>query len=90
MAPRLYSAVCWGIDAQCRTHVHSVPQLTRSDALTMMFVVNEVADLVFGSNSQLRAIGEVYARDDSQQTFVGDFVAAWEKSPKHAVGPRLL
>ena len=36
-------------------------------------------DLVFGSNSQLRAIAEVYACDDSQQAFVGDFVAAWTK-----------
>ena len=36
-------------------------------------------DLVFGSNSQLRAIAEVYACDDSQQAFVGDFVAAWNK-----------
>ncbi len=37
------------------------------------------ADLIFGSNSQLRAIAEVYASDDSQQKFVGDFVAAWDK-----------
>ena len=36
-------------------------------------------DLVFGSNSQLRAIAEVYACADSQQTFVRDFVAAWNK-----------
>ncbi len=36
-------------------------------------------DLVFGSNSQLRAIAEVYACDDSQQKFVRDFVAAWDK-----------
>ncbi len=36
-------------------------------------------DLVFGSNSQLRAISEVYASDDSQQKFVDDFVAAWNK-----------
>jgi catalase-peroxidase len=36
-------------------------------------------DLVFGSNSQLRAIAEVYASDDSQQKFVDDFVAAWNK-----------
>ncbi len=36
-------------------------------------------DLVFGSNSQLRAIAEVYACDDSQPTFAYDFVAAWEK-----------
>jgi catalase-peroxidase len=36
-------------------------------------------DLVFGSNSQLRAIAEVYACDDSKQMFVKDFVAAWNK-----------
>ncbi|MEZ6128445.1 MAG: peroxidase family protein [Planctomycetaceae bacterium] len=36
-------------------------------------------DLVFGSNSQLRAITEVYASADAQQKFVNDFVAAWNK-----------
>jgi catalase-peroxidase len=36
-------------------------------------------DLVFGSNSQLRAIAEVYACDDSKQAFVQDFAAAWNK-----------
>ena len=36
-------------------------------------------DLVFGSNSQLRAITEVYACDDSTEKFVHDFVAAWDK-----------
>jgi catalase-peroxidase len=36
-------------------------------------------DLVFGSNSQLRALAEVYACDDSQKKFVHDFVAAWTK-----------
>ncbi|HEY6510243.1 MAG TPA: catalase/peroxidase HPI, partial [Vicinamibacterales bacterium] len=36
-------------------------------------------DLVFGSNSQLRALAEVYACSDSQQAFVRDFVAAWTK-----------
>jgi catalase-peroxidase len=36
-------------------------------------------DLVFGSNSQLRAIAEVYAQDDNQTKFVRDFVAAWAK-----------
>src|SRR5438309_11385173 len=36
-------------------------------------------DLVFGSNSQLRAIAEVYACGDSQQAFVRDFVNAWDK-----------
>ena len=37
------------------------------------------ADLVFGSNSQLRAIAEVYACGDSRQAFVRDFVTAWDK-----------
>jgi catalase-peroxidase len=36
-------------------------------------------DLVFGSNSELRALAEVYASDDSQAKFVHDFVAAWDK-----------
>src|SRR5262249_22020809 len=36
-------------------------------------------DLVFGSNSQLRAIAEAYACNDTRQTFVRDFVAAWAK-----------
>ncbi len=36
-------------------------------------------DLMFGSNSQLRAIAEVYAQDDAQERFVTDFVSAWTK-----------
>ena len=36
-------------------------------------------DLVFGSNSQLRAIAEVYACDDAKETFVKDFIVAWDK-----------
>jgi catalase-peroxidase len=36
-------------------------------------------DLVFGANSQLRALSEVYAQDDSKEKFVKDFVAAWNK-----------
>lgn len=36
-------------------------------------------DLIFGSNSELRAIAEVYAADDSKEKFVNDFVAAWTK-----------
>ncbi len=36
-------------------------------------------DLVFGSNSELRAVAEVYASDDAQDKFVRDFVAAWDK-----------
>jgi catalase-peroxidase len=36
-------------------------------------------DLIFGSNSQLRALAEVYASADAQEKFVRDFVAAWAK-----------
>jgi catalase-peroxidase len=36
-------------------------------------------DLIFGSNSQLRAISEVYASDDGKEKFVADFVSAWNK-----------
>ncbi|MFI9595405.1 catalase/peroxidase HPI [Nonomuraea sp. NPDC052265] len=37
------------------------------------------ADLVFGANSELRAVAEVYASDDAKEKFVRDFVAAWDK-----------
>jgi len=36
-------------------------------------------DLVFGANSELRAVAEVYASDDAREKFVRDFVAAWDK-----------
>ena len=36
-------------------------------------------DLIFGSNSELRALSEVYGCDDAQEEFVKDFVAAWDK-----------
>ena len=36
-------------------------------------------DLIFGSNSQLRAISEVYACDDSEDLFIRDFILAWNK-----------
>ena len=36
-------------------------------------------DLVFGSNSQLRPVAEVYASDDARERFVAKFVAAWTK-----------
>src|SRR6185312_14472064 len=62
----------------------------RPGALTNDFFVNvldmgtewrksSVCDLVFGSNSQLRAIAEVYACNDAGAAFVRDFVAAWDK-----------
>ena len=37
------------------------------------------ADLIFGSNSQLRALAEVYATDDSKDKFISDFTSAWTK-----------
>ena len=37
------------------------------------------ADLVFGSNSQLRALAEVYAQSDNHEKFVTDFISAWNK-----------
>jgi len=37
------------------------------------------ADLIFGSNSELRALAEFYASDDSKEKFVKDFIAAWTK-----------
>jgi len=37
------------------------------------------ADLVFGSNSQLRALAELYAQTDNQDKFVNDFINAWVK-----------
>ncbi|MGI8543678.1 MAG: catalase/peroxidase HPI, partial [Aridibacter sp.] len=37
------------------------------------------ADLIFGSNSELRALAEVYGTDDAQEKFTKDFVAAWTK-----------
>ena len=36
-------------------------------------------DLMFGSNSELRAVAEVYASDDAKQKFINDFVNAWVK-----------
>lgn len=36
-------------------------------------------DLIFGSNSQLRAIAETYACDDAEERFIRDFIAAWNK-----------
>jgi catalase-peroxidase len=49
---------------------------TKSDAVKW---TASRADLVFGSNSQLRAIAEVYASADAEEKFVADFVAAWTK-----------
>jgi catalase-peroxidase len=42
-------------------------------------IVGSRVDLLFGSNSELRALAEVYASDDAQQKLVADFIAAWQK-----------
>jgi catalase-peroxidase len=42
-------------------------------------VLTSRADLIFGSNSELRALAEVYASNDARKKFVGDFVMAWVK-----------
>ncbi|MFJ1609635.1 catalase/peroxidase HPI [Streptomyces sp. NPDC088253] len=51
----------------------------RDDATGEIKWTGTRADLVFGSNSELRALAEVYAGDDAKAKFVKDFVAAWEK-----------
>ncbi|RCH55861.1 catalase/peroxidase HPI [Mucilaginibacter hurinus] len=53
-------------EGTCRTYGHTKWTATR-------------ADLVFGSNSELRAVAEVYASADAQIKFINDFVAAWDK-----------
>lgn len=53
---------------ECKTRVSSQVKFTASRV-----------DLVFGSNSQLRAIAEIYAQEDSKEKFVHDFIAAWTK-----------
>jgi catalase-peroxidase len=49
------------------------------DATGQVVWTGSRADLVFGSNSELRAVAEVYAADDAKEKFVQDFVAAWDK-----------
>ncbi|MDA2807716.1 catalase/peroxidase HPI [Nocardiopsis suaedae] len=51
----------------------------RSDATGEVLWTGSRVDLLFGSNSELRAVAEVYASDDAQEKFVKDFVAAWDK-----------
>ena len=64
----------WQVSPKCE-HVFEGRDLGTGELKWMGTAV----DLVFGSNSQLRAVAEVYACDDSQDTFVRDFVAAWGK-----------
>ena len=64
----------WQVSSKCE-HVYEGHDRASGD----LKYTGTAVDLVFGSNSQLRAIAEVYACDDSQQAFVRDFVAAWDK-----------
>ena len=56
-------------------HVYEIRDVTTDDVKWTATAV----DLVFGSNSQLRALAEVYAGDGAHGKFVADFVAAWTK-----------
>ena len=58
--------------------VHRIA-VARQNATGEVKWTTTAVDLVFGSNSQLRAISEVYACGDAQEKFVRDFVAAWDK-----------
>ena len=64
----------WQVSSKCE-HVFE----GRDRGTDELKCTGTAVDLVFGSNSQLRAIAEVYACGDSQQAFVRDFVAAWSK-----------
>ena len=56
-------------------NVYEIQDVTSGEAIWTATAV----DLIFGSNSQLRALAEVYAAEDAQEKFVHDFVAAWTK-----------
>lgn len=64
----------WRKSAQCEHFYEGCDRRTGKVKWT-----GAAVDLVFGSNSQLRALAEAYACDDSQQAFVHDFVSAWNK-----------
>ena len=61
--------------SQSDEHVYEIRDLASGEVAWTATAV----DLVFGSNSQLRALSEVYASDDAGAKFVGDFVKAWVK-----------
>jgi catalase-peroxidase len=64
----------WQVSSKCQ-HVYEGRD-RKTDKLKW---TGTAVDLVFGSNSQLRAIAEAYACDDAHEAFVRDFVAAWDK-----------
>ena len=64
----------WQVSPKCE-HFYEGQDLTTGETKWTATAV----DLIFGSNSQLRAITEVYACDDAKERFVHDFVTAWTK-----------
>jgi catalase (peroxidase I) len=58
---------------------HGQQPMRSATARAASEVDRDRVDLVFGSNSILRAYAEVYAQDDNKEKFVRDFVAAWTK-----------
>ncbi|MEM9417777.1 MAG: catalase/peroxidase HPI [Planctomycetota bacterium] len=63
----------WAVSPRCAHFLEG-----RDDSGEIKWIATE-ADLVFGSNSQLRALAEVYASDDAKSKFFNDFIAAWDK-----------
>ena len=59
--------------------IAAVRSATVTDASGAVVWTGTRVDLVFGSNSELRALAEVYASDDAKEKFAKDFVAAWTK-----------
>ena len=68
-----------GVDADVRQGATAETFEGRDRATGEVRWTGSRVDLVFGSNSELRAVAEVYASDDAREKFVHDFVAAWDK-----------
>jgi catalase-peroxidase len=64
----------WKASASSENVYEGVDRVTGESSWT-----GTAVDLVFGSNSQLRGIAEYYGSDEAQDSFVRDFVAAWDK-----------
>ncbi|MGH4032013.1 catalase/peroxidase HPI [Actinomycetota bacterium Odt1-20B] len=67
------------LDTQWKSTSEAQDEFEARDASGAVKWTGTRADLVFGSNSELRAVAEVYASDDAKAKFVKDFVAAWDK-----------
>ncbi|MFJ9178239.1 catalase/peroxidase HPI [Streptomyces sp. NPDC102360] len=67
------------IDTQWESTTEAQDEFVGRDASGQVKWTGTRADLVFGANSELRALAEVYASDDAKEKFVKDFVAAWTK-----------